>query len=60
MACAAISTGVAPPILRNYITETHIALAGFFSKAIGTLWISVVQNGTIIYFGKYHTLYVRY
>lgn len=52
MACAAISTGMAPPILRNYLTDTQIAFAGFFSKAIGTLWISVVQNGTIIYFGK--------
>lgn len=53
MACAAISTGLTPPVLRNYLSDTQIAFAGFFSKAIGTLWISVVQNGTIIYFGKY-------
>lgn len=51
MACAAVSTGLAPPFLRNYVTDTHIAFAGFLSKALGTLWIAVVQNDTVIYFG---------
>lgn len=53
MACAAISTGMVPPFLRNYVTDTHIALAGILSKALGTLWIAVVQNDTIIYFCMY-------
>ena len=59
MACAALSTGLVPPILRNYLTETHIAFAGFLSKAIGTLWIAVVQNNTVIYFGKKNLCKIR-
>lgn len=50
MVCAAVSTGLVPPFLRNYLTDTHIAFAGFLSKGIGTLWIAVVQNETVIYF----------
>lgn len=50
MVCAAISTGMVPPFLRNYLTDTHIAFAGFLSKGVGTLWIAVVQNETVIYF----------
>ncbi|KAL4238023.1 hypothetical protein ACF0H5_002734 [Mactra antiquata] len=51
MVCAAFSTGMVPPFLRNYLTDTHIAFAGFLSKALGTIWIAVVHNDTIIYFG---------
>ncbi|XP_060570695.1 proton-coupled folate transporter-like [Ruditapes philippinarum] len=51
MACAAMSTGMVPPFLRNYVTDVHIAFAGFLSKALGTLWITVVHNDTAIYFG---------
>lgn len=53
MVCAAISTGMVPPFLRNYVTDVHIAFAGYLSKALGTLWIAVVQNDTVIYFGKF-------
>ena len=56
MVCAAISTGMVPPFLRNYLTDTHIAFAGFLSKGIGTLWIAVVQSETVIYFSKLHYL----
>ncbi|KAL3872869.1 hypothetical protein ACJMK2_036054 [Sinanodonta woodiana] len=50
MAVAAIGTGMVPPFLRNYVTDTNITFAGYLSKAIGTLWIAVIQNDTVIYF----------
>ncbi|KAH3858988.1 solute carrier family 46 member 3-like [Dreissena polymorpha] len=52
MACAAVGTGILPPILKKYFvtfTEAHIALLGYVSKAIGTLWIAGIQNGVVVY-----------
>ena len=53
MAFGALCTGIVPPFFRGYLTEIHLVFAGFFSKAIGTLWLAVVQNDTVLYFSKY-------
>ena len=52
MLVAAIAVALSPPLLRRFLTESSIAFIGYFSKALGTLWIAVVQDETILYFGK--------
>ncbi|XP_071078524.1 proton-coupled folate transporter-like [Haliotis cracherodii] len=50
MAVAAAAVALSPPIMRRFLTESNIAFIGYFSKALGTLWIAVVHNETILYF----------
>lgn len=52
MAVAAIATGVCTPIFQKFTSDTNIIFMGFVSKAIGTMWIAVVRNNTLLYFGK--------
>ncbi|KAJ8309398.1 hypothetical protein KUTeg_014272 [Tegillarca granosa] len=50
MLVAAIGTFVVPPVLRRHFSDTTITFAGFCSKAVGTLWIAVIKNETVLYF----------
>ncbi|CAG5115246.1 unnamed protein product [Candidula unifasciata] len=50
MAVAALATGVCIPIFQKFISDTNIIFLGFASKALGTLWIAVVRNETVLYF----------
>lgn len=50
MGVAAIGTVSTPPVLKLILSDTSITFAGLFSKAIGTLWIAVVKNETVLYF----------
>lgn len=51
MGVAAIGTLSAPPVLKLIFTDTTITFLGILSKALGTLWIAVVRNETVLYFG---------
>jgi len=53
MAVAAIGTVSTPPVLKLILSETSITFAGLLSKALGTLWIAVVRNETVLYFGMF-------
>ncbi|KAI8785354.1 solute carrier family 46 member 3-like [Biomphalaria glabrata] len=50
MAVAALATGVCVPIFQKFLSDTKIVFLGFASKALGTLWIAVIRNETILYF----------
>ncbi|KAK3786840.1 hypothetical protein RRG08_061391 [Elysia crispata] len=50
MAVAAVATGVCIPIFQKFTSDTNIMVLGFVSKALGTLWIAVVRNDTLLYF----------
>lgn len=54
MAVAALATGVCVPIFQKFLSDTKIVFLGFASKALGTLWIAVIHNETILYFGNYY------
>lgn len=56
MACSAIGTAIAVLVLRRYLSDLNIALIGLFSKALGSLWIAVVQNEVVLYFGEFSTI----
>ncbi|KAH9502606.1 hypothetical protein Btru_073895 [Bulinus truncatus] len=50
MAVAALATGLCVPIFQKFLSDTKIIFMGFASKALGTLWIAVIRNETILYF----------
>nr|KAG5712788.1 hypothetical protein BaRGS_007385 [Batillaria attramentaria] len=50
MAVAAIATGVCIPIFKRFLSNTSIIFLGLLSKAVGTLWIAIVHNETLIFF----------
>ncbi|XP_061172234.1 proton-coupled folate transporter-like [Saccostrea echinata] len=50
MGVASIGVLFTPPVLRNWFSDIHITFGGLFSKAVGTLWLAVVQNEVVIYF----------
>ncbi|KAK3092736.1 hypothetical protein FSP39_006733 [Pinctada imbricata] len=50
MGVAALGTLVTPPVLRNWFSDIHITFGGLFSKAVGTMWIAVIHNETVLYF----------
>ena len=52
MGVAALGTLVTPPVLRHWFSDIHITFGGLFSKAVGTMWIAVIHNETVLYFGK--------
>lgn len=53
MAVAAIGAAASPIILKPHLTDINITFIGIFSKAVGTMWIAVVKNETVLYFGKF-------
>ncbi|CAG2195621.1 unnamed protein product [Mytilus edulis] len=50
MVVAAIGAAASPVILKPYLSDINITFIGLFSKAIGTMWIAVVKNETVLYF----------
>ncbi|CAL1526408.1 unnamed protein product [Lymnaea stagnalis] len=50
MAVAALATVLCVPIFQKFLSDTKIVYLGFASKALGTLWIAVIRNETILYF----------
>lgn len=50
MGVASLGVLFTPPVLRNWFSDIHITFGGLFSKALGTLWLAVVQNEIVIYF----------
>ena len=52
MAVAALATGLCTPIFQKFLSDNNIIFVGFISKALGSLWIAVVSNETILYFGE--------
>ena len=57
MAVAAVATGLCIPIFQKFTSDTNIMILGFVSKAFGSLWIAVVRNDNLLYFGK---LYIQF
>lgn len=53
MVVASIGTAASPILLKPYLTDINITFIGLFSKAIGTMWIAVVKNETLLYCGKH-------
>ena len=53
MAVAAIATALLIPIFKRFLSDTSIIFLGLASKAVGSLWIAVVHNETLIFFCKY-------
>ena len=53
MAVAAIATALCTPIFQRFLSDTSIVFIGLASKGIGTLWIAIVHNETLIFFCKY-------
>ena len=52
MAVAAIATALCTPIFQRFLSDTSIVFIGLASKAVGTLWIAIVHNETLIFFSK--------
>ena len=52
MAVAAIATALCTPIFQRFLSDTSIVFIGLASKAVGTLWIAVIHNETLIFFSK--------
>lgn len=50
MVVAAIGAAAAPMMLKPHLTDINITFIGIFSKAVGTMWIAVVKNETVLYF----------
>ncbi|XP_005090787.1 solute carrier family 46 member 3 [Aplysia californica] len=50
MAVAALATGLCTPIFQKFLSDNSIVFLGFASKALGTLWIAVIRNETLLYF----------
>ncbi|XP_076464122.1 lysosomal proton-coupled steroid conjugate and bile acid symporter SLC46A3-like [Babylonia areolata] len=50
MAVAAIATALCTPIFQRFMSDTLIVFIGLASKAVGTLWIAIVHNETLIFF----------
>ncbi|XP_050406691.1 proton-coupled folate transporter [Patella vulgata] len=50
MVVAALATALTPALFKRFLSDTTIIILGFLSKALGTLWIAVVQNETVLYF----------
>lgn len=50
MAVAAIATALVTPIFQRFMSDTSIIFLGLASKAVGSLWIAIVHNETLIFF----------
>ncbi|KAL8590289.1 hypothetical protein ACOMHN_006405 [Nucella lapillus] len=50
MAVAALATALCTPIFQRFLSDTSIVFIGLASKAVGTLWIAIVHNETLIFF----------
>lgn len=53
MAVAAIATALCTPIFQRFLSDTSIVFIGLASKAVGTVWLAIVHNETLVFFSKY-------